>query len=85
MTYIKSTLKYPRDCADEGIQGRVTLSFIIDTDGSVVEAEPMRSPDDRLTAEAIRIVESMPKWKPGRQGGEAVRVKYVIPITFRLQ
>ena len=85
MSYIKSTLKYPRDCADEGIQGRVTLSFIIDTDGSVVEAEPMRSPDDRLTAEAIRIVESMPKWNPGRQGGEAVRVKYVIPITFRLQ
>lgn len=85
MSYIKSTLKYPRDCADEGIQGRVTLSFVIDTDGSVIEAEPMRSPDDRLTAEAIRIVESMPKWKPGRQGGEAVRVKYVIPVTFRLQ
>lgn len=85
MNYVMANLKYPKDCADEGIQGRVTLSFVIDKDGSVVEAEPMRSPDDRLTAEAIRIVESMPKWKPGRQGGEIVRVKYVIPVTFRLQ
>ena len=85
MTYVKNNLKYPADCAEEGVQGRVTLSFIVDKDGSVVEAKAMRSPDDRLTAEAIRIIESMPKWKPGRQGGEVVRVKYVMPVTFRLQ
>lgn len=85
MNYVKKNLKYPADCADEGIQGRVTLSFVIDKDGSVVEPEVMRSPDERLSAEAIRIVTSMPKWEPGRQSGEVVRVKYVLPVTFRLQ
>lgn len=85
MTYVKNNLKYPAECAEEGVQGRVTISFVVDKDGSVVEAEAMKSPDERLTAEAIRLVESMPKWKPGRQDGEAVRVKYVLPVTFRLQ
>ncbi len=85
MVFIKNSLKYPADCVEEGVQGRVTLSFVVDKDGSVVEPKVMRSPDDRLTAEAIRIVESMPKWKPGRQDGEVVRVKYVLPVTFRLQ
>ena len=85
MTFVKKNLKYPADCAEEGVQGRVTISFVVDKDGSVVEAEAMKSPDERLTAEAIRLVESMPKWKPGRQDGEAVRVKYVLPVTFRLQ
>lgn len=85
MTFVKNNLKYPAECAEEGVQGRVTISFVVDKDGSVVEAEAMKSPDERLTAEAIRLVESMPKWKPGRQDGEAVRVKYVLPVTFRLQ
>lgn len=85
MNFVKKNLKYPAECAEEGVQGRVTISFVVDKDGSVVEAEAMKSPDERLTAEAIRLVESMPKWKPGRQDGEAVRVKYVLPVTFRLQ
>ena len=84
MAFIKSNLRYPTSCAEKGIQGRVTLSFIIEKDGSVADIEIMRSPDERLSAEAIRVVQSMPKWTPGKQRGQVVRVKYVLPVTFRL-
>ncbi|MBP5679661.1 MAG: TonB family protein [Bacteroidales bacterium] len=84
MQFIKTNLKYPAECAAQGIDGRVTLSFILETDGSVSTVEVMRTPDERLSAEAIRVVQSMPKWTPGKQRGQVVRVKYVLPVTFRL-
>ena len=85
MNYIKKNLKYPAFAAENGIQGRVTLSFTVEKDGSIANIEVMRSPADELSKEAIRVVNSMPKWKPGKQRGKAVRVKYVLPVTFRLQ
>ena len=85
MAFIKNNLKYPESCVKDSIQGRVTLSFIVEKDGSVTNISEMRSPNPDLTAEAARLVQSMPKWEPGKQRGQNVRVKYVIPITFRLQ
>ena len=84
MAYIKQNLKYPAFAAENGIQGRVTLLFTIEKDGSISDIEVLRSPAAELSKEAIRVVQSMPKWKPGKQRGKAVRVKYVMPITFRL-
>ncbi len=85
MAYIRKNLKYPAFAAENGIQGRVTLSFTVEKDGSIANIEVMRSPADELSKEAIRVVNSMPKWKPGKQRGKPVRVKYVLPVTFRLQ
>lgn len=85
MEYVSSNLRYPESCVKDSIQGRVTLSFVIDKDGTVTDVEEMRSPNADLTKEAIRLVSSMPKWIPGKQHGEAVRVKYVIPITFKMK
>lgn len=84
MKFIAANMRYPKVCADNKIEGRVTLSFVIEKDGSVSNIEEMRSPDSRLTTEAIRVVSSMPKWIPGKQDGKAVRVKYMLPVTFRL-
>ena len=84
MEFIKKNRHYPKDyegCA----QGRVTLSFTIEKDGSISNIEVMRSPCEEFSREAIRVVEMMPKWKPGVLKGKKVRVKYVLPITFRLQ
>ena len=85
MEFIKNNLKYPESCVKDSIQGRVSLSFIVEKDGSVSNVQELRSPNPDLTAEAARLVQSMPKWTPGKQRGQAVAVKYVIPITFRLQ
>ncbi len=83
MKFIAEKLRYPAECADKGIEGRVTLSFIVEKDGSITGIEELRSPDPQLTAEAKRVLSIMPNWKPGMQDGKAVRVKYIIPITFR--
>ena len=85
MEFIKKNLKYPAFAAENGIQGRVTLSFVVEKDGSVTDIQEMRSPSEDLTKEAKRVVSAMPKWKPGKQRGKPVRVKYVLPVTFRLQ
>ena len=85
MQFIKKNLKYPAFAAENGIQGRVTLSFVVEKDGSVTDIQVMRSPAEELSKEAIRVVNAMPKWKPGKQRGKPVRVKYVLPVTFRLQ
>lgn len=82
--YIMENLRYPKDCAEANIQGRVVLSFIVTKDGTITNPEPLKSPDERLTEEAKRVVLSMPKWKPGVQRGENVNVKYVLPVNFRL-
>lgn len=84
MKFIAENLRYPSECAEKGIEGRVTLSFIVEKDGSITNIEELRSPDPRLTAEAKRVLSIMPNWTPGTQDGKAVRVKYFIPVTFHL-
>lgn len=85
MDFIRKNLRYPEILAESCIQGRVILSFVVEKDGSITDIQEMRSPSEYLTEEAIRVVKLMPKWKPGKQRGQAVRVKYMLPITFRLE
>lgn len=85
MEFIANNLKYPVEAKENGIQGRVTLSFVVDVDGSITDIEVVRGIDPLLDAEAIRIIKSMPKWKPGMQRGKAVAVKYTVPVAFRLE
>jgi len=83
--WLSSNLQYPAVAEANGIQGRVVVSFVVERDGSINDVKVYRSVDPSLDKEAIRLVKSMPKWNPGKQGGQAVRVKYTAPITFRLQ
>ena len=84
MAFIKKNLRYPAFAAENGIQGKAVLAFVVEKDGSIAGIEIMRSPAEELSKEAIRVVQQMPKWKPGKQHGKPVRVKFVLPITFRL-
>lgn len=84
MRYLQNNLMYPSSCYQQGIQGRVIVKFVIDTDGSVVNAEVFKSINPYLDKEALRVVNAMPKWKPGKQKGQTVKVRFTLPITFRL-
>ena len=84
LEYLRSNLNYPAGCRENNIQGRVLISFVVEKDGSISNTEVVKSVDEELDAEALRIVSQMPNWKPGTQRGEAVRVKYTVPINFRL-
>ena len=84
MQYLSANVKYPEEAHKKGIQGRVIVTFVVEKDGSISDARIVRSVDPLLDAEALRVTNSMPKWKPGRQNGEAVVVKYTIPVTFKL-
>ena len=84
MTYLSGNIKYPEEAKDKGISGRVFLSFVIEKDGSVNQVEVMRGIGGGCDDEAVRVVKAMPKWKPGMQKGEPVRVSYMLPITFKL-
>lgn len=81
---ITSQLRYPVEALKENIQGRVYVAFVVDTDGSVTDAKVMRGVHPLLDAEAIRIVNTLTKWKPGTQRGKAVRVSYTVPIQFAI-
>ena len=84
--YLSENVKYPAIAQENGIQGRVICQFVVNKDGSIVEVEVVRSGGDAsLDKEAVRVIKSMPKWKPGKQRGKAVRVKYTVPVNFRLQ
>lgn len=83
--WLYKNLKYPSVAQENGIQGRVMVSFVVNKDGSIVDPKIIRSVDPSLDKEAIRVVSSMPKWTPGKQRGKTVRVKYSLPVTFRLQ
>ena len=85
MQYLSKNIKYPTIAQDNGTQGRVTVQFVVNRDGSIVDAKVLRGVDPYLDKEAIRVISSMPKWKPGMQRGKAVRVKYTVPVMFRLQ
>ena len=83
--YISKNIHYPQEAKEKGIQGRVFIGFVIEKDGSVSNIRNLRGVDSELDAEAIRVVKSMPKWKPGKHNGEFVRVSYQIPILFKLE
>ena len=84
MKYIKQNLRYPEEAKKAGTQGRVVVQFLINKNGAISDASVLRSVDRLLDAEAVRLVRSMPKWKPGMQKGKAVTVKYTVPLSFKL-
>lgn len=83
MDYLRDHIKYPAALREAGIQGRVIVSFVVDTDGSIKDITVLRSAHERLDAEAIRVVSSMPNWNPGENQGRKVRVRYQLPVFFR--
>ena len=83
--FISKNIQYPKEAEDANLQGRVIVSFVVEKDGSVSNAKVVRPIDPLLDAEALRVVNSMPKWIPGKQNGEAIRIKYTVPVTFRLE
>ena len=83
--WLGSNIKYPAMAAENGIEGRVIVQFVVERDGSVSGVHVVRGVDPSLDKEATRVVSAMPKWIPGKQNGSAVRVKYTVPVTFRLQ
>jgi protein TonB len=85
MSYLSKNIKYPVVAEENGIQGRVIVTFVVEKDGSITDVRVAKSVDPSLDREAQRVVNSMPHWIPGKQNGSAVRVKYTVPVTFRLQ
>ena len=85
MGYLRDNIHYPTVAAENGVQGRVVVGFVVERDGSITDVKVLRSVDPSLDREAMRVVKSMPRWTPGKQNGSAVRVKYQVPVTFRLQ
>ncbi len=83
--YLAESVRYPTIAQENGIQGRVYVKFVINTDGSVTDVQIARGVDPSLDKEALRVVRNMPKWEPGKQRGEPVRVSYTVPINFVLQ
>lgn len=83
--FLSDNVKYPVDAEKKKIEGRVIATFVVDKDGSITDAEIVRSVYPSLDAEALRVINAMPKWVPGRQSGKAVRVKYTVPLTFSLK
>ena len=85
MQYLAKNIKYPTIAQENGTQGRVIVQFVVNRDGSIVDAKVVRSVDPYLDKEALRVINTMPKWKPGMQRGKPVRVKFTVPVMFRLQ
>lgn len=83
--YLSTHIKYPTIAEENGVQGRVIVTFVVERDGSITDVKVVKSVDPSLDKEASRVVAGMPKWIPGKQNGSAVRVKYNVPVTFRLQ
>lgn len=85
MQWLGENIKYPTEAGENGIQGRVLVSFIVNKTGEISDVRVIRGVDPLLDKEAIRVISSMPNWTPGKQNGTAVNVRYTYPITFRLQ
>ena len=84
LEFLNKNIKYPAMCRENGIQGRVIVSFIVDRDGTIVDPEVVKNVNPLLDQEALRVISIMPKWKSGQQRGKPVRVKYTVPVNFRL-
>jgi protein TonB len=85
MKFLGKNIKYPTISQENGVSGKVIVQFVVNKDGSVVDPVVVRSVDPYLDKEALRVINTMPKWKPGKQRGKPVRVRYTVPVTFRLQ
>jgi protein TonB len=85
MEYVAKNIKYPQIARETGIQGRVFVGFVVEPDGSVSNVKVLRGIGGGCDEEAMRVVKGMPKWKPGKQRGKAVRVSYMLPVNFKLQ
>lgn len=83
--FIAENVKYPSNAEKNNIEGKVYISFVIDTDGTIVESKVVKGVENDLDQEALRVINSLPKWKPGYQKGIAVKVAYTIPISFKLR
>ena len=83
--WVQDNVKFPQIALENGIQGTVTIAFVVERDGTLTVLEVLASPDRSLTDEAIRVLKRSPKWKPGKQRNQAVRVRYNLPVVFRLQ
>lgn len=83
--YLSKYIKYPAVAEENGVQGRVIVTFVVERDGSITDVKVIKSVDPSLDKEASRVVRGMPHWIPGKQNGSAVRVKYTVPVTFTLQ
>lgn len=82
--FLQTNMKYPEDAAKQKVEGRVMVQFVVETDGSVSDVHVAKQVFPSLDAEAIRVVQAMPKWTPGKEKGKVVRVKYNLPIVFRM-
>ena len=85
LQFINGNMQYPAEARKKGIQGRVTVQFIVDEDGHITEPNIVRSVDPFLDKEALRIIKTLPQWKPGTLKGKAVKVKYTVPVAFKLK
>ena len=85
LQYLGKNIKYPTIPQENGTQGRVTVQFVVNKDGSVVDVKVIRGVDPYLDKEAVRVISTMPKWIPGKQRGVPVRCKFTVPVTFKLQ
>ena len=82
--FLQTNMKYPEDAEKQKVEGRVMVQFVVETDGSVSDVHVAKQVFPSLDAEAIRVVQAMPKWTPGKEKGKVVRVKYNLPIVFRM-
>lgn len=82
--FLSTNLKYPTEAKEKNIQGRVIVSFIVDTDGKLTDVNVLKSVDPLLDSEAVRMIYAMPAWKPGMQDGKAVRVSFSVPVNFKI-
>lgn len=85
LKFLQDNLKYPENAMKNNVQGRVIVQFVVEKDGTLTEFKVARSVDPDLDAEALRVLQTMPKWKPGMQRGKIVRVKFTVPVSFKLQ
>ncbi len=85
MKFLSDNIRYPVIAQENGIQGRVICNFVVERDGSITDVQVVRGQDPSLDREAIRVIQQMPRWKPGKQRGSAVRVRFTLPVVFRLQ
>ena len=84
MKYLQKNLRYPQICKEQGVQGRVIVQFVVNTDSTITDVNVIKSVNPHLDKEALRVVSSMPKWKPGEQRGKPVSMRMTLPVTFRL-
>lgn len=84
LEYLRKNIKYPAVCRENNIQGRVLIQFVVNKDGSIVDPEVVKSVNPYLDKEALRVISTMPKWTPGKQRGKPVRVKFTVPVNFKL-